>query len=108
MRCCGGMETMYSPNSGVRMFQPVRIWRSSEWDLYWIRTAIRRRPEFKQLLRVKSMMRYFPPNGTAGFARWSVRGCRRSPLPPARTMVKILAIDELIVTGRGANRKDAE
>ena len=24
---------------GVMMFQPVRMWRSSEWDLYWIRTA---------------------------------------------------------------------
>ena len=33
-----------------------------------------RSPELKQLLRVKSMMRYFPPKGTAGLARCSVRG----------------------------------
>src|SRR4029078_12880810 len=39
--------------------------------------------EFKKLLRTKSMMRYFPPNGTAGLLRTSVRGRRRSPLPPA-------------------------
>ena len=30
---------------GVKMFQPVRMWRSSEWDLYWIRTATFRSPD---------------------------------------------------------------
>ena len=35
-------------------------------------------------------------------------GRKRSPLPPASTMVKILAIDGPIVAGRRMNRKDAE
>ena len=36
------------------------------------------------------MMRYLPPNGTAGFARSSVRGNNRLPIPPARTNVTTL------------------
>ena len=41
-------------------------------------------PELTQLLRVKSMIRYLPPNGTAGLARTDDRIDRRSPSPPAR------------------------
>ena len=59
-----------------------------------------RSPEFRQLLSVKSMMRYFPPKGTAGLARCSVRGWRRSPFPPASTMVKMFSHSGRIVTGR--------
>lgn len=87
---------MYSSRSALRMFQPARMCRSSEWDLYWIRTATLRSPEFKQLLSVKSMMRYFPPNGTAGLARCAVRGLSRSPFPPARTIVKIFFIVSIL------------
>src|ERR1700676_1023054 len=36
-----------------------------------------------QLESVMSMMRYSPPNGTAGFARSRVSGHNRSPCPPA-------------------------
>src|SRR5437762_12347539 len=43
-------------------------------------------PELMKLLRTKSMIRYFPPNGTAGFARSFVRGYSRVPLPPASTI----------------------
>src|ERR1700686_5423818 len=43
-------------------------------------------PELMKLLSTKSMMRYLPPNGTAGLARSLVRGDRRVPLPPANTM----------------------
>src|ERR1700730_15993596 len=39
-----------------------------------------------KLLSTKSMMRYLPPNGTAGLARSLVRGDRRVPLPPANTI----------------------
>ena len=42
-----------------------------------------RRLELIQLERVKSMMRYCPPNGTEGLARSLVRGSSRVPLPPA-------------------------
>ena len=45
-------------------------------------------PELTKLERTKSTMRYRPPNGTAGFARSAVSGCKRSPLPPARTIPK--------------------
>src|SRR3954471_4080493 len=40
--------------------------------------------EFTQFDSVKSMIRYLPPNGTAGFARSWERIERRSPSPPAR------------------------
>src|SRR5581483_2090256 len=45
-------------------------------------------PELIKLLSTKSMMRYLPPKGTAGFARSLVSGESRVPLPPARTIPK--------------------
>src|SRR5882672_1653597 len=52
---------------------------------------MRRSPECRQLLSVKSMMRYRPPKGTAGLARSAVNGCRRDPTPPARMMLMALS-----------------
>jgi len=89
MRCWGGTEMMNSPTSGLTMFQPTRMWRSREKDLYWVSTATRRMPELRQLERVKSMIRYLPPNGTAGLARSRVRGHRRLPSPPARIIAMV-------------------
>src|ERR1700691_3752556 len=43
-------------------------------------------PELMKLLRTKSMMRYFPPKGTAGLARSLVSGYNRVPFPPASTI----------------------
>src|SRR5512144_2663571 len=43
-------------------------------------------PELMKLESTKSMMRYLPPNGTAGLERSLVSGYRRSPLPPAMMM----------------------
>ena len=40
--------------------------------------------ELMQLESAKSMVRWCPPNGTAGFARHSVSPCSLVPLPPAR------------------------
>src|SRR6185503_4821942 len=40
--------------------------------------------EFTQFDSEKSMIRYLPPNGTAGLARTEDRIERRSPSPPAR------------------------
>src|SRR5712692_2417051 len=105
MRCWGGREKMYSPTSGLKTFQPRRMWRSSEWDLYWIRAMILRSPELMQLLSVKSMMRYLPPKGTAGLARSAVSGCRRSPRPPARIMVRKFFMGEAIVAGPAEDGK---
>src|SRR5262245_22196431 len=49
--------------------------------------------EFTQLLKGKSMMRYFPAKGTAGFARLCVRTPRRVPSPPARIIARTLISD---------------
>ena len=45
-----------------------------------------------QLLKVKSMILYIPPNGTAGLVLSLVKGKSRSPLPPAMMKVKTLRI----------------
>src|SRR5258708_4654312 len=47
---------------------------------------MRLRLELMQLESVKSMMRYAPPNGTDGLAMLRVRGYKRSPAPPARSI----------------------
>src|SRR4030067_588996 len=52
----------------------------------------RNRPELMQLLRAKSMMRYLPPNTTAGLARSSARMLRRSPRPPAKMRARVRLI----------------
>ena len=59
---------------GRRIFQPLRICRMSSSDLYWVRIKIRRSPELIQLDKVKSIIRYAPPKGTAGLAVSRVRG----------------------------------
>src|SRR2546428_391311 len=33
MRCWGGREKMYSPTSGLKTFQPRRMWRSRGWGV---------------------------------------------------------------------------
>ncbi len=56
-RFCGGRISMNSPSSSETMLQPMRMWRLSESDLYCVAMKMRRSPEFRQLLRTKSMMR---------------------------------------------------
>ena len=51
---------MNSPSSSANTFQPMRMCRDSESDLYWVAMKMRRKPEFTQLDSVKSMMRYGP------------------------------------------------
>src|ERR1700752_2459038 len=60
------------------------MWALSERGLYWVRTTTSLMSELTQLDSVKSMIRYLPPNGTAGLARSWERIERRSPSPPAR------------------------
>ena len=60
-RFCGGRISMNSPSSSDTTFQPIRMWRLSESDLYCVAMKMRRSPELMQLLSVKSMMRYGPP-----------------------------------------------
>ena len=71
------------------MRQVCETWRSRLCDLYWVSTTIWRRPELMRFDSAKSMRRYCPPNGTAGFARSAVSGMSRLPSPPASTMPKI-------------------
>src|ERR687895_321017 len=58
-------------------------------------------PELTKLERTKSMIRYLPPNGTAGLARSLVKRKSRSPLPPASTTPKTY-IDRLVFRLRPA------
>ena len=64
--------------------------RSRLIALYCVSTSILRMPLLRQFESVKSMMRYRPPNGTAGLARSRVSGSSREPLPPANTTAKTL------------------
>src|SRR5581483_7056407 len=80
---------MNSPSSSETMLQPIRMCRLSDSDLYCVAMKIRRRPELRQLLRAKSMIRYGPPKYTAGLARSFVSGYRRSPAPPASTIASV-------------------
>src|SRR3990172_4233198 len=64
--------------------RPRPMWSDSDLGAYWVRTRTSSMPELTQFDREKSTIRYFPPNGTAGFARCDERIERRSPSPPAR------------------------
>src|SRR4029453_16950962 len=63
--------------------RPSPMWSLSERGLYCVNTTTSWRSEFTQLDSVKSMMRYLPPNGTAGLAGSSDR-IDRGPAPPPR------------------------
>src|SRR6267143_308001 len=51
-----------------------------------------RSPEFRQLLIGISTMRYFPPSGTAGFARSFVNGNKRVPAPPPMMTARVRCV----------------
>src|SRR5208337_2216618 len=91
VRICGGTRVMKSPHSELKIDQPSRRCFCRECDLYWVKIKMRRRPECRQLLSVKSMMRYLPPKGTAGLARSAVSGCNREPTPPAKRTVNVFS-----------------
>src|SRR6266568_5286 len=92
-RICAGTSSTYWLRSAVSR-QARWMWVLSDSDLYWTSTFIRSRPELAKLERAKSMIRYRPPNGTAGLARSRVSGSRRRPSPPARIMARVFAIGE--------------
>ena len=84
-RCWAGTEATYLP-SWVDIRQVSEMWRSRLCDLYWVNTTIWRYPELTRFERAKSINRYPPANGTAGFALSAVNGIRRFPSPPANTI----------------------
>src|SRR6478735_5251252 len=85
------------------------MWRSRLWLLYWVSTAIRSTPALTRFDNAKSIIRYSPPNGTAGLARSRVNGERRLPSPPASTRpstfgsaISCLLTVEQLTTDKGA------
>jgi hypothetical protein len=66
------------------------MWSIRERGAYCVKIPTSVSPEFTALLSAKSMIRYFPPNGTPGFARTCDRMLRRSPSPPARMSVRVV------------------
>src|SRR5262245_4771379 len=68
--------------------QARRTCSMSDCDLYCTRTYRESRSELTKFDSTKSMIRYRPPKGTAGFERSRVSGCRRSPRPPAMSSAR--------------------
>src|SRR5262252_7403222 len=73
----------------------------SECGRYCVRIMTSEIPELTQFESVKSMMRYLPAKGTAGFARFSVRTPSREPSPPARMTARALTRPALGAAARG-------
>src|SRR5262245_19773808 len=69
------------------------MWSLRLCGRYCVRINTSKIFEFTQLLNVKSMMRYFPANGTAGLARLLVRVASRVPSPPAKITAFVLTMD---------------
>lgn len=67
--------------------EPMYSFNSSGW--YWVSTPTVSIPELTQLDSGKSMMRYFPPYGTAGLAMFLVNTYSRLPCPPANSWQSI-------------------
>ena len=99
MRCCAGYSSTNSPNSPRKCPQPFWICRISECALYCVRTPILRIPELMQFESGKSIIRNFPPNGTAGFVRHVVRCFNRDPRPPAIINASVFLVKLLIKRG---------
>src|SRR4029077_12153678 len=76
--------------------------RSSDRALYWVMTTTRRSPLLRQLDRVKSMIRYSPPHGTAGLARGPAGGRTRAPRAAARVAGGVTACAARGTAGGGA------
>ena len=57
--------------------------------LYCVKTPTVSTPELMQFDSGKSMIEYFPPKDTAGFATFFVSTPRREPWPPASSMAII-------------------
>src|SRR5215472_11785054 len=68
---------------------PAPMCSFKECGRYCVRIITSAIPELTQLESVKSMIRYLPAKGTAGFALLSVRTPRREPSPPARMTARV-------------------
>ena len=61
--------TFRSRSHGIPI--PICVFRRRGW--YWVSTPTVSIPELMQLLNGKSIIRYFPPKATAGFATFDVK-----------------------------------
>src|SRR5699024_9839881 len=77
--------TFLSRSHGIPI--PMCELRRRGW--YWVNTPTVSTPELIQLLSGKSIIRYFPPNATAGFATFSVNTPNLLPWPPASSIAII-------------------
>src|SRR2546427_4927726 len=68
VRCCAGTLSTNCPSIGLSR-QPREMCVFSDSDLYCVSTFMRSTPEFVKFESTKSMMRYRPPNVTAGLDR---------------------------------------
>ena len=89
-------------------FHPSRRCCSNACALNWVRTYMEWTPELMKLLSTKSMIRYFPPNGTAGLLRRFVKRRSRLPRPPAitipSTFIQVLCLARVNVNSVGRHR----
>src|SRR5438309_2776663 len=92
VRCCAGTLSTNCPSIELSR-HPREMCVFSDSDLYCVSTFMRSTPELAKFERTKSMMRYRPPNVTAGLDRSWVRGARRRPSPPARIMARVFPTD---------------
>ena len=77
--------TFLSRSHGIPI--PICVFNRSGW--YCVSTPTVSIPELIQLLSGKSMIRYLPPNATAGLATLEVSTPSRLPWPPARSIAII-------------------
>src|SRR5574344_1811188 len=77
--------TLRSRSHGI----PIPMWELSLNGWYCVSTPTVSIPELIQLLSGKSIIRYLPPNATAGLATLEVRTPNLLPCPPANNMAII-------------------
>ena len=70
-------------------FVPAPTYVPNRTDSYCVKTPTTSIPELAQLLKGKSIILYFPPKCTAGFATFAVKASRRVPRPPAKIIATI-------------------
>src|SRR5215213_6685654 len=76
------------------------MWRCRLALLNWVMTKIWSMLACRLLLIGMSISRNLPPMGTAGLARWRVKGQSRAPCPPPRMAVTTFSMDPSPPSGR--------
>ena len=106
-RCTAGAASRRRELRSRSHGRPSPMWSLSERGLYWVRTTTSSMSELTQFDSVKSMIRYLPPNGTAGLARSCDRMDSRSPSPPARMTAIVRFIGPASSLARDAASREA-